>query len=73
MESSIVCEIIAEKDKMIARARRGTAHDDDKSPADWIGSVENVLEGGYTARHMWIKIAAIALRAVEAIDRRKSA
>ncbi len=68
--SSILDEIAAERDAMVSRARRGTAKDDEKGIEEWRRTLGKVLDPAYPPRHMWIKVAAVALRAVEAIDRR---
>lgn len=76
---SAIEEMVAERDKMLARASRGAARDDGYTPERWIISLQSILDGGYGQRggfgqrHLWIKIGALALRAVEAIDRRREA
>ena len=67
---TVLDDIAEERDKMIARSRRGIAKDDGKTAEEWGASLGHVLSGGYPPRHMWVKIAAVAVRAAEAIDRR---
>ncbi len=67
---SAIDDIAHERDRMIARARRGAAHDDDRTQERWEKSLFGLLNAHYEPRHLWVKIGAIALRAIEAIDRR---
>jgi hypothetical protein len=66
---NVLGEIRAEADLMIARSARGTSKDDGKTAYEWGASVRSVLFGGHPPRKMWIKVAAVALRAIESIDR----
>lgn len=72
MSQRLFDEIAAERDAMISRARRGAERDDGKTHANWIASLLKIVGPNYEPRHMWIKVAAVALRAVEAIDRRNA-
>jgi len=70
---SALDEIAAERDNMLARARGGVTRDDGRAPERWLRSLQSLLDGGYGQRQLWVKIGAVALRAVEAIDRQRSA
>lgn len=62
-------EIRAEADLTIARSAHGIDKDDGKTAYEWGASIRSALFGGYPPRKMWIKVAAVALRAIESIDR----
>lgn len=66
-------ELATERDAMIARSRRGVARDDGKSHEDWAASLRKVLDPSYGFRHMWVKVGAVTLRAVESFDRKAEA
>lgn len=72
-------DIQRERDAMLARSRRGAQRDDEKTPEDWAASLRKVIDPAHpivmgdvpgALRHMWVKVAAVALRAIESIDRK---
>jgi hypothetical protein len=69
-KASPLDEIANERDLMIARSSRGIVRDDEKRTEDWAASLRKSSDPRYSARHMWVKIGAVALRAIESIDRK---
>ena len=66
-------EIRAERAAQIAKGR-DAAHDNRRSIADWM-MCRRVIEDKWLmrdTRRMWVKIAAMAVAAIEAIDRSKA-
>lgn len=61
-------EIMAERSAQIAKGRT-EANDDRRSHWDWIQCLGSVVANRTTTRNMWIKIASVAVAAVESLDR----
>jgi hypothetical protein len=65
-------DIQAERLRQVTKGR-DAAHDDVRSHTDWIECLGKVIadqkSGGPSARAMWIKVASVAVAAVDAIDR----
>jgi hypothetical protein len=66
-------DVSAERARQVAKGR-DAAHDDARSEGDWIQCVGSVVANrsakGYDDRAMWVKIAAVAVAAIESIDRK---
>lgn len=71
---SAIEDIQRERDAMLARSRRGIQRDDEKTPEDWAASLLKIVREEPAQRdafrHMWVKVGAVALRAIESIDRK---
>jgi hypothetical protein len=72
MKKTLVAEIEAERAKQ--DKKWGPAHDDSHVQSDWIEIIrmhnESYFDGGHYRRHL-IKIAALAIAAIESHDRKR--
>lgn len=61
-------EVAAERAAQVAKGR-DAAHDDARYEADWHECARRVLTKYNGTRALWIKLASVAISAVESIDR----